>query len=263
MVREAPATKASHTWRPGSPGTSQGLWGPSPVPRPLHCSRPPSTKDRSQVCRAQASLSPHRACMFSPILSPEMAQVADGKEAHGQAGGLHKDTATSKHPGAQGGGLSLWGPQGSTTHTPALCLADPAQGCPENTSHPEGRQPARAARGQLSGHQAAVRPEKPAPSLQFPQQACPLGESRAQHQKAPSRPGRGGGSVSTLSCIISFLMVRVCMVYLSLFKKIPSIRVLILKLCCLVTAYGGVMIFLSSLMSSVFSVECLVHLRVM
>lgn len=188
-----------------------------------------------------------------------MAQVADGKEACRQAGGLHKDTATNKHPGAQGGGLSLGTtpPTHTHTHIPALCVADPAQGCPENTSHPDGRQPARAARGQLSGHQVAVRLEEPAPSLQSPQQACPLGESRAQHQKAPSRPGRGGGSVSTLSCIISFLMVRVCMVYLSLLKTFPSIHVLILKLCRLVTAYGGVMVFLSSdelrLFSGMFS----------
>lgn len=46
-------------------------------------------------------------------LSPGMAQVADGKEVHGQMGSLHEDTAADTHPGAHGGGLSLRGPQGA------------------------------------------------------------------------------------------------------------------------------------------------------
>lgn len=43
----------------------------------------------------------------------------------------------------------------------------------------------------MQGH--AVRmpghPKEPAPSLQLPQGVCPLGESRARHQKSPARLG--------------------------------------------------------------------------
>lgn len=46
-------------------------------------------------------------------LSPGMAQVADRKEAHGQVGSLHEDTAANTHPGAHSGGLSLQDPQGA------------------------------------------------------------------------------------------------------------------------------------------------------